>query len=161
MGELKNITAIERAAAMCAAVNMARDMVRDGSGYLSPRSMLGSMSQYEWDKLAEAIVSGWIIERSRQLTGSRFTQEAAFLAMGEDPEPAGLGHCAAILPALGELCEARGLTGKPIGDWSKMDVLIFVWNIADMMTRATVARDERPEFVPADQVLGQNLLMAG
>jgi hypothetical protein len=153
MGSVSHISDIERAAALTAAICFARDVVRDEAYYLKPASRLGSLSEFEWEKLAEAIISGWIIERSKQLTGERFGHEHAFLAMGQDPEPAGLGHCAVTLPALGQFVEDRGLTDKPIGDWSKMDVLLFVWNAADMVLRATEMRDERPSQLPAKSVL--------
>lgn len=154
MGSVAAITMPERDQAYTAAIRFGRDVIGEGSGYLAPGAKLGSLSEFEWRKLAENVVSGWIIERSRQLSSERIFDETAFLAEGSEPEPSGLGHCAAILPMLGTFVEQRGLTDLPIGEWSKRDVILFVFNCADMVFRASIARDERP----TDPDIGRTLL---
>jgi len=138
------ITGQEREAAISAAVAHAQFMIGPGRGFVSPYAKLGLLSDFKWRKIAEGVVSGWIVERSRQLTAERVTNEAMFLATGAVPEPMELGTCAVALPALGDLVENLGLAERPIGAWSKDDVLLFVWTAAEIVAEVRTARDERP-----------------
>ncbi len=142
------------------AVSLARDLVRPEAHYLSPNAKLGSLSEAEWRKLALAIVSGWIQMRSRQLTEERFFDEQYFLATGEVPEPFELGACATVLPALGDFVEKLGVTDKPIGDWSKDQILHFVWTAFELVEEARTSRDERPGPLSRPEMVG-GTLMAG
>jgi hypothetical protein len=138
------ITAEERFAAYAAAIAMAKGLLSEESNYVHPKSRIGELSPLEWDKLASALVSGWIIERSRQITAERFWLDESFLSTGEDSEPAELGPCAAVLPALGGFVESEGLSDMAMGSWPKLKVLRFVALAASLVERAKVARDERP-----------------
>jgi hypothetical protein len=142
MGRL--ISDVQRAAAMTAAIRYGKELVAQGDGFIPPQMQFGRLTERQWEKLAEAITSGWIIERSKQLTAERIGSEMHFLATGRDPEPSSLGNVAAILPALGGIVEERGLTDKTIGEWTKEDVLLFVYHAHDLICRAETLRDERP-----------------
>jgi hypothetical protein len=153
VGRLNRITMDERAAAIEAAVSHAQLAIGERRGVVSPQARIGSLSAFEWQKLVEAIVSGWIIERSRQLAADRLPDEIAILAMGSAPEPRELGTCASILPVLGDFVEKAGLGDTPIGNWSREDILHFVWTAADLVERASTLRDERPDLVGANELL--------
>jgi hypothetical protein len=159
MGSVERITNDERAEAIASAIDFAQSQLGDGSGFVSRNVRLGSLSRYEWNKLAEGFVSGWIIARSKQLTRDRFADEAFFLATGEVPEPSELGVCAAALPELGDLVEKLGLADQPVGAWSREQILIFVWTAAELVLEARTAKDERPGPMPRE--LEDDVLMAG
>ena len=149
---LELITGQEREAAIAAAVAHAQFTIGPGRGFVSPNATISSLSDFEWRKIAEGVVSGWIVERSRQLTAERVTNEAMFLAMGTVPEPMELGTCAVALPALGDLVEKLGLAGTPIGAWSKDDVVLFVWTAAEVVSEVRTARDERPSSLTVTEI---------
>jgi hypothetical protein len=142
MGRVSRISMEERAAAYYSAVDLAKTAVGEGDGFVSPHALIGRLSAWEWMKLCDGAVSGWIAARSRQLTAERWGDESFFLATGEDPPAAELGVCAFCLPALGELIEKMGLTDKPIEEWSKREVMLFVWHAAEFVTQARARRDE-------------------
>ena len=146
MGGVSQIDSVEREAAITAAIAMARDVIGDsrGGGMVPPSARLEALSDWQWRKLAEAVVSGWIIERSRQLTAERFACEDAFLAMGHEPEPASLGPCAAILRPLGDFVEKRGLSAKPSAPGAARTSCSSPGWTTDLVTWAETARDERP-----------------
>jgi hypothetical protein len=154
MGRVNRITMEERAAAYHAAVDLAQTAIGEGDGLVSPNARIGSLSAWEWMKLCEGAVSGWIIARSRQLTAERCGDESFFLATGVEPPAAELGVCAFCLPALGELIAKMGLTDKPIGEWSKREVLLFVWHAAEFVTEARTRRNEPGEISVAELLAG-------
>lgn len=149
----------EAMAARGAAIEYALTCIGQGDGYINPNAKIGSLSGFEWNKLAEHIVSGWIIERSRQLTAERLTDEQEFLAIDCSPSPRGLGIAAATLPKLGAFCEQEGLSGKPINQWTKPQVLRFVWAAKELFMDAESAAKERPAFVSG--LPDRDLMMAG
>lgn len=138
----------EKDAAEEAAVRSMRDMLGYEAGYINPRVGLGNMSEPEIAKLAQAAVSGWIVQRSRDLVGDRIFDTNEFLATGEVPEPVDLGPVAFALPALGELVEKMGLADVAIENWRKADITLFVWTAWDLVQRAHTIRDERPGPAP-------------
>jgi hypothetical protein len=147
------ITAEERFAAYAAAIDMAKGLLSEEANHVHPMSKIGELSPWEWDKLASALVSGWIIERSRQITAERFWLDESFLTTGEDIEPSELGPCAAILPALGSFVESEGLSDVALGSWPKLKVVKFIALAVSLVERAKVTRDERPGPVEAPQTM--------
>lgn len=156
MATLDTITTTEHDDCVAFAVEMAKTAIGSGQGYVAPHARVGTLSDYEWDKLVMGAVSGWVAERSRQV-GTRFLDEEYLLSTGEVPPPFELGLAALLLPGLGDLIEAMGLTDKPIGDWSRHQVCVFVWTAAEMLTAARARSDERP----ADSADPSEILMAG
>lgn len=157
MAQLDHITAQERASTLSYAIEMAQTAVGIGQGLVSPNARVGSLSAYEWEKIAMGAMSGWVAERSRQVSGDRLYEEECLLATGEVPEPYELGLAANLLPALGDLVEKMGLSGKPVGDWRRDEICLFVWTAAQMFAAARARNDERPE--PAADT--PDYLMAG
>lgn len=154
MGRLEKITRDEAAAARESAADLARECIGEGAGMIPPGARIGSLSAWEWNKLVTGIVSGWIVERSRQLGADRVWREDHFLATGECPEPAEEGLCLTALPALGDLVEKLGLTDAPIGAWSRDQVVLFVWTAVRLVEDARVSRDERPGPLSAKEIEG-------
>lgn len=148
----------ERTAAYAAAVDLAMTALGEERGYINPRTRICDLSLWEWDKLANGMVSGWIIERSRQVVSERITDDAEILKTFEEPEPFELGAAAVALPTLGNFIADKGLNEKPIGAWSKTEILQFVHLAARLVNAAETARDERPG--PATYTL-EETLMAG
>lgn len=155
MGGVAKISFEEREMAYSAAIAMAKECIGpdDDLMLLNANAKLGTLSDQEWRKLAHAMVSGWICARSRQLTVERFGDETFFLATGEVPEAVELGTCESTLPALGDLVEKLGLGSKPINDWMKGQVLLFIWTAAELVEQARVARDERPGPVEISELM--------
>jgi hypothetical protein len=134
MGKVRTtVSPADRLECFAAAVDMARGVVRDERNYVDPETKVGKLSLFHWDKLASAMVSGWIIARSTQVVGELIEDPNVFLATGEIPEPRELGLCASILPALGEFVDKMDLTDKTIGAWSKHDICMFVWNAVELV----------------------------
>lgn len=156
MPTLDTITPAHRSDCIGFAIELAKTAIGTERGYVSPNARIGTLSDFEWEKVAMGAVSGWVAERSRQV-GSRFLDEQYLLATGEVPEPYELGIASLILPGLGDLIERLGLADKAIGEWSRDDICLFVWTAADMLNTARARNDERP--APADD--GPDVLMAG
>lgn len=160
MASVASVTTQERAESALAAVEMARGIIGEGRGFVPPNARVGTLSDWEWQQIAVAAVSGWVAERSRQLGADRVIDERFFLATGEMPEPYDLGVCALALPALGDLVEKLGLGNKAIGEWRREHVLLFVWTAAELVAEARARNDERPEpssdagTVPAELYAG-------
>lgn len=163
INEAQRIAAVGRAKEYLGGV-LGDDVSKFGAGYIPPHTKLGSLSDWQLDKLVEAVLAGWICERAHQLTMERLTtDESEFLATGIIPDPAELGTAAAILPALGDLCARLDLTDKPIGEWDREKVLFFVHSIGELLTEAKTKRDERPgpADLQDDYDTGALTLMAG
>lgn len=153
MGKVRTtVSPTDRLECYAAAVDMAKGVVREERNYVNPETKVGKLSLFEWDKLASAMVSGWIIARATQVVGELIEDPDVFLATGEIPEPADLGLCASVLPNLGELVEKMGLTDKTIGAWSKHDVCMFVWNAVELVNgiRDEYAKRHASHFKGAD-----------
>jgi hypothetical protein len=134
MGKVKTtVSPTDRLECFAAAVDMVKEAIRDERHFVNPETKVGNLSLFDWDKLASAMVSGWIIARSTQVAGELIDDPNVFLATGEIPEPRDLGVCASVLPTLGELVEKMGLTDKTIGSWSKHDVCMFIWNAVELV----------------------------
>ncbi len=145
MANLEQIRPDEKASCIAFSIELAKSAIGQERGFVSPSARLGTLSDWEWEKVVMGAMSGWIAERSRQVTSDRLFDEGVFLATGEVPEPYELGLAANVLPGLGDLIERLGLTDKPIGAWSRDEVCLFVWTCADMLNNARARNDERPQ----------------
>jgi hypothetical protein len=153
MGKVRTtVSPADRLECFAAAVDMAKCVVKDEVHCIKPTTLIRNLSLFEWDKLASAMVSGWIIARSAQVVGELIEDPNVFLATGETPEPRELGLCATVLPALGEFVEKMGLTDKTIGAWSKDDICMFVWNAVELVNGVRKEYDRRhtSHFVGAE-----------
>lgn len=144
MGKVRTtVSPADRLECFAAAVDMVKEAIKDERHYVNPETKVGNLSLFDWDKLASAMVSGWIIARSTQVVGELIEDPNTFLATGEIPEPRELGIVASVLPALGELVERMGLTDKVIGVWSKHDICVFVWNATELVNGVMSEYDRR------------------
>ena len=151
MGRRATIPPRERDAAEEAAIRSVRDMLGYETGYVNPRLGLGDMSEFELAKIVQAAVSGWQVQRSRDLVGDRIFDEAEFMATGEVPEPYELGPVAFALPAMADWLEKMELGDVAFINWRKSDATTFAWTVWDLVQRAHTIRDERPGPSPVEE----------
>lgn len=142
---VSRITSDERMAAFGAAIDLARTAIGEEPGLVSPNARLGSLSVSEWKKVTSSAVSGWICERSRQIAADRIGDEITFLSFGSPVEPQDIGTALAILPALGDFVEHRDLSSRPLGEWSKDDIALFVVNTVEAFNRVRTKVEELPD----------------
>ena len=123
--------------------SMQRDVI--GEHGINGRSMISSLNELEWGWIACAAVFAWIRTRSEQAVAEGVGYDQAIRAMpGRVPQPWDAGAVTAILPALGEL---QGIDwDKPIGDWSKDQMVSFIWQSHCLVEQAlSYVRDEGAE----------------
>ena len=125
--------------ATSAAIAASRDVI--GAHGINGRSMISSLNELEWGWIAAAAVFAWIKTKSQQATAEGFGYEEAIRTMAHrDPAPWEAGAVESILPSLGEL---NGVDwAKPIGEWSKEQIVSFAWQIHRLTDAALAARDE-------------------
>lgn len=119
------------------AIDAARKVVNDG---INGRAMVSSLSDIEWGWLVAAAIFGWIETKAKQAVAEGCGYDTAIRSMAHrDPAPWEAGAVATILPALGNLTAPWE---KPIGDWSKDQIVAFAWQIHRLTDQALAARDE-------------------
>ena len=147
MGELmaataqkpRNIEADWDAKATQSAVDAARAVV-SGEG-INARATIGSLSDIEWGWIAAASIFAWIKTKSEQAVEEGTSYELPIRTMkSRDPQPWEAGAIATILPALGNMQNVDW--SKPVGDWSKDQIVSFAWQIHKLCLAALAARDE-------------------
>lgn len=126
--------------ATAAAIAAARNVVNSGEG-VSPRAMISSISEIEWGWIVCAALFGWISTKAQQATAEgRGADEAIYTMTHRDPAPWEAGAVETILPALGNI---EGVDwSKPIGEWSKDQIVSFSWQIYRLTDAALAQRDE-------------------
>jgi hypothetical protein len=120
-----------------AAVAAAQAVVQGGS--INSRATVGSLGEIEWGWIVCAAIFGWIETKARQAVSEGRSVEDAVRAMPRDPAPWESGAVATILPALGKLDLDWS---KPVGEWSKDQIVGFAWRIHKLTDEALAARDE-------------------
>jgi hypothetical protein len=141
-GAVQRLHAIEAewmAKATRSAIDAARDVI--GEHGVNGRSMISSLNELEWGWIACAAVFAWIRTKSEQAVAEGIGYDDAIRAMPDRaPQPWDAGTVTAILPALGNI---DGVPWeKPIGDWSKDQMVTFVWQAHCLVEQALAARDE-------------------
>ena len=137
MGSLIDHDALRRRA-LLAAVDAGRAAASD----IGANAVLGSLSEGEFLRLAEAVTAGWIRARARQASEANTSGEELIqtLAPPADGSPMAeaweLGAIERVLGPLGELCAERDLTEKPIGAWNRADIDLFVWATWRLVAKA-------------------------
>lgn len=152
MGVETRPTELERAEAYSAALYMAKSVIREDRNAVHPNAKIGSLSDNEWRMLVEAIVSGWIIHRSKQLSSDLVLDGDEVMATGEVPEPQELGVASLALRPLGDLVEGMGLSDVPIGRWSKQQILLFIWTATELVNEARAKTAIQPPPFDVDDV---------
>lgn len=125
-------------AATEAAIAACRDVV--GSG-INGRSVVSSLGNVEWGWIAAAAVFAWIKTRAQQAVEEGLGYEEAIRDMtSRDPAPWEYGAIETILPQLGSLSGVDW--AKPVGEWSKDQIISFAWQIYRLSDGALAARDQ-------------------
>jgi hypothetical protein len=121
------------------AIDAARAVV-SGEG-INARASIGSLSDIEWGWISAAAIFGWIKTKSQQAVAEGVSAEIPIRTMKHrSPEPWEAGAIETILPALGGI---EGLDwSKPVGEWSKDQIVSFSWQIFRLASSALAARDE-------------------
>lgn len=118
---------------------------------VNPNTRLRDLSRVELNWIVSCAVSAWIIERCAQAARERVADEVLTTTIEQDPEPRDYGAVAATLPKLADLVEMMGLTDLAIGQWSKKQIIAFIWSAHQVVSDAIVMRDERPNtFDPSE-----------
>lgn len=114
--------------------------VVSGDG-INSRAMISSLSDVEWGWIAAATIFAWIKTKSQQAVEEGCGYDTAIRSMvHRNPAPWEAGAVETILPQLGDL---QGVDWeKPIGEWSKDQIVSFSWQIHRLTDAALAARDE-------------------
>lgn len=119
------------------AIDAAKSAVTES---INARAMISSLSDIEWGWIAAASVFGWIKTKAQQAVEEGIASEITIRSMPRDPAPWEAGAVETILPALGGLKNVDWT--KPVGEWSKDQIVGFAWQIYKLTDGALAARDE-------------------
>jgi hypothetical protein len=133
----ETLDAVWQRRATADAVAAVRKVFEDGD---IPRgTLVGRLSDHELGWVATAAIFAWIKSRAEAATSLGWDTEEALRLTGTDPEPWDVGAVARVLPELGQL---PGLDWtKPIGAWSKEDIIRFLLTATKLVATAMVARN--------------------
>ena len=141
VNKLRAIEAEWAAKATRSAIDAARDVI--GEHGINGRSMISSLNELEWGWIACAAVFAWIRTKSEQAVAEGVGYDQAIRAMpGRVPQPWDAGAVSSILPALGDLDVPWD---KPISEWSKEQMVSFIWQSHCLVEQALSCRDEGAE----------------
>lgn len=120
------------------AIASARDVVsKEG---INARVPVGSLGDLEWGWIVASAIFGWIKTRAEQAVHEGTAYDIPIRTMAGEPGPWEAGAVETILPALG------GMSGvdwsKPIGEWSKDQIVSFAWQIHKLTDGALARRDD-------------------
>lgn len=119
------------------AIDAAKKVVGDG---LNARASIGSLSDIEWGWIVAAVIFGWIETRAKQAVAEGRGYDEVIQSMPRDPAPWEAGAVASILPQLGNLKDVDW--SKPVGEWSKEQIVSFSWQIHKLVDEALAQRDQ-------------------
>jgi len=121
------------------AIDSARAVI--GSDGINGRSMISSLSDIEWGWIVSAAIFAWIKTKAEQAVAESLGYDTAIRTMtGRDPQPWEAGALGTILPSLGSVSNIDW--GRPVGEWSKDQIISFAWQIYKLADGALAARDE-------------------
>ena len=139
---LRQIEADWMAKATQSAIDAAREVITDND--INGRAMLSSLNELEWGWLCSAAIFAWIKTKSQQAVAEGVGYDQAIRAMPNRAiQPWDYGAVSAVLPALGDISDIPW--DKPIGEWSKNQMVLFAWQTYRLVDQAMVARDEGAE----------------
>jgi hypothetical protein len=127
-----------QALATASAVSAARKVVDEGA--INGRATVSSLSDIEWGWIVCSAIFGWIEAKARQAVAEGRSVEDAIRTMPRDPAPWEAGAVASILPALGNIPNLDW--SRPVGEWSKDQIVGFAWQIHKLTDEALAHRDE-------------------
>ncbi|MGY3615701.1 hypothetical protein [Bradyrhizobium sp. USDA 10063] len=140
--KLRDVDAEWMAKATRSAIDAARAVISEHG--IKPRAMVSSLSDLEWGWICCAAIFAWIKTKSQQAVAEGVGYDQAIRFMPDYfPQPWDAGAVESILPALAEL---KGVPwDKPIGEWSKEQVIRFTWNVHYLIDGAIARREEGAE----------------
>jgi hypothetical protein len=131
------------ALALAKAVVAAREMVGD-DGPIRSNAPVGRLGADEWKWLVSPAIAMWIQVRAEQAAVEGWNEERAVRSTGLDPDPWFTGAIAAILPELPGACPDLDWS-RPIGTWSKGEIIEFLTVAITLARRAVAARNVTEE----------------
>jgi hypothetical protein len=123
--------------ATSSAIAAARYVVSES---VNSRAMVSSLSEIEWGWIVCAAIFSWIETKARQAVYEGRAYDETIQAMPGEPAPWEAGAVASILPALGKIETLDW--AKPMGEWSKEQIVSFAWHCHKLTDQALAHRDE-------------------
>lgn len=119
-----------------AAIQACRDVVSKNG--INGRAQVSSLSETEWGWLACAAIFAWIKTKSEQATEEGGDYDIRIRTMAGNPW--GVGAVETILPKLAEIPSIDW--SKPVGGWSKQEIINFALGVYRLVDEALALRDE-------------------
>lgn len=108
--------------------------------FLTAKTPLGSLNHSEWAGIGWTAICAWISIKSQEAVDNGTPQGLSLRTIPlQDPEPWEAGTIEACLPALGDLIVELG--DKPIGAYSKAEILKLLWTAIKLYKAAEAGRD--------------------
>jgi hypothetical protein len=156
-GAVQKLRAIEAewmAKATTAAIDAARSVITEND--INGRAMISSLNELEWGWICSAAIFAWIRTKSEQAVAEGIGYDQAIRAMpGSYPQPWEAGVVTSILPALGDVDGVPW--DRPIGEWSKDQMVSFLWQSHCLVEQALSCRDEGAECKITQSVVEREL----
>ena len=116
-----------------------KDLIGD-DGPIRPGVPIGRLTTNELGWFVSTIVSTWVRVRSEQAASEGWNYERAAHATMLEPDPWLEGAVGSVLPKLAEACPGLDWS-KPVGEWTKSDVVAFLIAGFGLVQHALTARD--------------------
>jgi Family of unknown function (DUF6511) len=123
-----------------AAITGARKMAAGCQGLL-PSTPVSKLTDLQWGWIITQVIFEWITVRVEQATEEGLDMERTVRMSGIRPDPCDVGAIATVLPKLGELAIDWS---KPLGEWSRDEMLRFLGAAHELIQQAMTARDRGP-----------------
>ena len=125
--------------AVAATIAAAKDLVAP-DGPIRPGTPIGQLNASEWGWIVSSVVWAWIATRSAQATDEGWNEERVARAFDAKPDPWLAGAVASVLPKLFDACPDLDWA-RPVGGWSKDDMVALLCAAFALIERAIAARD--------------------
>jgi hypothetical protein len=127
-----------------ACIAAVKELVSGRHAPINPSLKIERLTDSEWGWFVSAIVSAWVRTRSEQASVEGWDYERAAHATALEPDPWFAGAIAAILPKLPEALPNLDWW-KPVGEWSKNEIVEFLTAAITLTRRAVAARNVAEE----------------
>lgn len=119
------------------AIVQAKRMIGDGG--IPPSTPIYRLSDTEWGWMIAAAIFGWINIKAQEATEHGLDVDHAILTMPGDPTPWDRGAVEMTLPKIADLDLPWD---KPVGAWSKEQVVQLLWKSHGLIDDAATRRDQ-------------------
>jgi hypothetical protein len=145
MGEISRNEDEWQRRAMEQAITGARQMIMGNSKQIPSVKPIGTLTDQQWGFIVTQIIFEWITVRCEQAATENIGMEAAARQWPPGaPRPCDVGAIKAILPRLAGLPVDWT---KPLNDWSRDTMLMFLTAAHEMICEAVAARDLGPDGI--------------